>query len=132
MEKKTPRLGASVLVKHENKYLLGKRNKENANGKWIIPGGGINWGETSEQAAIREIKEETGIDVKIKKLICIKEIIATHADYHSIVFFYLAEPISKKIIASEDVSEARYFSIEEIKELDVVQSVKDVFLELKL
>jgi 8-oxo-dGTP diphosphatase len=126
---KGPRVGAAVLIEHNNKFLLGERNKKNANGMWVIPGGGVNWGEKAIDAAVREIKEETNLDIKIIKLICVKEIIALHADYHSVVFFYLAKPLTFDIISDDDVSDLKFFSIEEIKKLNTVNSVREVLTE---
>jgi len=73
MEEKKPKVGSAVLVEKDGKFLLGERNKENLNGYWIIPGGGVKWGETLKDAGIREIKEETNLDVEIVKLIGWKE-----------------------------------------------------------
>ncbi|MFA5763558.1 MAG: NUDIX hydrolase [archaeon] len=122
MEKK-PRAGASVIVKHEGKILLGKRNKENANGMWVIPGGGIDFGEKIKDAAIREIKEETGIDIHAPEFVCFKELVNLPADYHSIVFFFKAKPKHTNIVVSDDLSEAGFFTIEEIKKMNIVFSV---------
>ena len=44
IEQKRPRVGASVLLEDNGKFLLGRRNKVNAFGKWVIPGGGVEWG----------------------------------------------------------------------------------------
>jgi len=132
VDQKRPRLGSAVIVVHEGKVLLGKRNKINANNKWVLPGGGIDWGENSEEAAKREALEETGLEVEIEKLVCIKEIIATHANYHAIVFFYLVKPKNQEIKVNDDLSEAKFFTIEEIKALDCVASVEEVLKEAKI
>ena len=123
-QKLKPRLTAAVLVQKDDKFLLAERNKVNANGMWIIPGGGVKFGETTEQAAIREIKEETNLEVHIKKFIGFNEVINVPGNYHSIVFFYLAEPKHDNIQAKEDVSQAQYFTIDEIKKLNIVKSVE--------
>ena len=75
MPKQKPRITSAVLVIQGGKFLLAERNKENYKGYWIIPGGGVKFGESIQDAAVREIKEETNIDVEIKKLIGHKEII---------------------------------------------------------
>lgn len=60
------------LVVKDNKILLVKRNEPevpDAHLKWEFPGGKVGFGETPEQAVIRELKEETGVTVKIKRLL---------------------------------------------------------------
>lgn len=120
-----PRLTSAVIVEHKGKVLLGRRNKTNCNGMWVIPGGGVNWGETIQDAAIREIKEETGMDVEIVKQIGHQEVINTPGNYHAIVFFHLAKTQNPTIKVSDDISEAKFFTIEEVKKLDTVESVQD-------
>ena len=80
-------------------------------------------GEHIREAAIREIKEETGLDVKLRKTICAMEIIAPHAEYHRVVFFHLAEPLTNEMKASDDTSECRFFSPKEIENLRIGKSV---------
>lgn len=125
MEQK-PRITAAVLVMHDGKFLLAERNKENYNGYWIIPGGGVEFGETIQDAAIREIKQETNLDVDIEKQICYKEIINVPGNYHSVVFYFLAKPKHLDVKADDDVSKAQFFSIEEIKKMKIAESVEMV------
>ena len=119
-----PRLGSAVIVKKDGKVLLGRRNKENAHGFWVIPGGGVEFGETILDAAVREIKEETNLDVEITGLVGYKEIINLPGKYHSVVFFHMAKPLSADISPGGDLSEVRFFSIAEIKKLRTVESVE--------
>jgi ADP-ribose pyrophosphatase YjhB (NUDIX family) len=128
-EIRIPSVGSAVVVTKDDRVLLGRRNKKNAFGKWVLPGGRVGWGETIADAAVREAKEETGLDVGIKKLICHKEIIATHADYHRVVFFHLAEAKNDKIVVGDDLSEAGFFTIDEIKGMDILESVELVLRE---
>ncbi len=130
MSDKKPRVTSAVLVVHDGKCLLAERNKENYKGYWVIPGGGVKFGETIQDAAIREIKEETNLDVEIIKLIGYKEIINVSGDYHSIVFFYLAKPKHMNIEAKEDISSAKFFSLEEIKQLKIIESAEQVLKEV--
>jgi len=126
---KRPRPGSAVLVKKGDSFLLAKRNKSSYFGKWVIPGGGIDWGETIEEAAIREIKEETNLDIRIIKLICFKEIIHPSENYHSIVFFHLAEPLNDELKAADDSEEVGFFTIDQIKKMDTAESVQIVIQE---
>ena len=75
--KKTPKLHKQItvfvaLIVKDGKVLLVKRDEPAVKGahmKWEIPGGKVDFGETPEQAIIREIKEETGVNVKIYRLL---------------------------------------------------------------
>lgn len=119
-----PTVGCAIIVEHDGKILLGERNKQNCNGFWVIPGGRVEFGETIEEAGIRELKEETGLDIEILKFIGHKEIINAPGDYHRIVFFYLGRPISKELKVSDDLSNAGFFAIEDIKKMKTVGSVE--------
>lgn len=129
-EYKIPRFGSAVLIEKDGKYLLGKRNKQNYLNFWVIPGGKVEWGETLEQAGIREIKEETGLDVEIIKLICWKEIINVKDDYHRIVFFHFGKLKHNDyaIRPTDDISDVKFFTIDELKKLEpLAESAKYVF-----
>lgn len=129
-EFKIPRAGSAILVEHNGKYLLGKRNKKNYLNFWVIPGGKVEWGESLEQAGVRELKEETNLDVEIVKFIGWKEIINIKDDYHRYVFFFLGKLKNEQINIkpTDDISEVRFFSADEIKNLDpLAESAKYVF-----
>jgi 8-oxo-dGTP diphosphatase len=61
MNKKTPAVGVGVLVINDNKILLGLRKGHHGDGCWQLPGGHIEYGETVEDAARREVTEETSL-----------------------------------------------------------------------
>ena len=61
---KTVKVGVGVYIFNEkHQLLLGLRKSAHANGTWCAPGGHMEYGESNEQAAIRETKEETGLDI---------------------------------------------------------------------
>ena len=60
-EKPRPRVGVAVIVRNNGKVLLGKRKGSHGSGHWATPGGHLEFGETVEQCACRELLEETGI-----------------------------------------------------------------------
>lgn len=129
MENQKPRLTSAALIMHNGKFLLAERNKKNYNGYWVIPGGGVEFGETIQDAAVREIKEEINLDVDIVRFIGWKEIINLPENYHRIVFFHLAKPRHIDIKLSREVSSARFFTIDEIKKLKIAESVEWVLKE---
>lgn len=60
-ENKIPRIGVGVIVKKGNKVLMGKRKNSHGEGSWQFPGGHLEFGETPEDYAKRELLEETGL-----------------------------------------------------------------------
>ena len=119
-----PRVVASVIVKKDNKILLVKEVLETLKEHWIFPGGGVDFGETIQEAAKREVKEEIGLDIEIKKFLGFKEAIFPKYDYHTVIFFFMAEPLNDEITKIDKVLDARYFSKEEIENLNLVESAK--------
>lgn len=59
-----PRVGVGVFVFKNNKFLMGKRKGSHGEGRWSIPGGHLEFGETFEEVAKREVLEETGLNIK--------------------------------------------------------------------
>lgn len=84
--------------------------------KWSFPKGHAESGETSEQVAIREVKEETGIDVEIIKRL--SDITYTHGDTGELIriSMFLANPLNLKIVAENGIR-ANFFNIDKAKEI---------------
>lgn len=78
-EKKRVGAGFGVILERDGKILLGKRHPDpdkadsafRSAGEWSLPGGKLEWGETIEQGAIREVKEETGITIRNPRVISV-------------------------------------------------------------
>ena len=64
-----PKIGAAVLAEQDGRVLMVRRTVDPARGTWCLPGGFMEVGETPQQTAIRECKEESGFDVEITRLI---------------------------------------------------------------
>lgn len=117
------KIGLSVFCiifdKTHNKYLILKRNgvkQEKYGFTWGFPGGHIEDGETSTQALVREINEETEIVLKENKLrqIFVAETPHDYDDYHSIYFFYYTFMDKKKnVIINSESLEFKWINIDE-------------------
>jgi 8-oxo-dGTP diphosphatase len=59
-----PRIGVGVFVWKDGKFIMGQRQGAHGAGSWSIPGGHLEFGESWEECARRETKEETGLDIK--------------------------------------------------------------------
>lgn len=120
------RLGSALLIIKEDRILLGKRNKNPEFGRWILPGGKIEFGETHEETAIREAKEELNLDVEIKRLAGkgIYHLILDNV--HRIIIYNIAIVIGGKLCSSSDISNAMFFSRNTLSQLDITDIVQRV------
>ena len=116
-----PVVGLGVVVWKHDKVLLVKRGKHPRKNQWSIPGGAQELGETVEQGAIREVKEETGVTIKLIGLIDVVDGIFDDgagdiSDHYTLVDF-AAEWIAGDAVASGDASETRWATLEDADRL---------------
>lgn len=98
-----PLNGVALIIEYtDRRIVLIKRGKEPYKGLWALPGGGIEPGETDEEAALREAKEETGLTIKLTGQIGAYP----HPLYKSTTFVYRAVPISGSLTPASDAIEA--------------------------
>lgn len=107
------------LFDEQGRVLLQKRGNS---GKWGFPGGAIELGETPEDAAIREVREETGLDVEIESLIGIytdSDMKYPNGDEaHSICIAYKLKPVEGQLTCdNEETIQLRYFSLDELPKM---------------
>jgi len=124
---------ACVVVDKEGKILIGKRNLKPGINKWALLGGFVESNETPEIACLRELKEETGIKGKIKRLIGIY--IQKTREYDSLLVVGYEVKISEKSLSlNNELKDARFFNK---KDLPIIpfsshrNIIKKVFQERK-
>ena len=107
-----PAIIVNVAVIHEDQILLTKRDDFEV---WCLPGGGIEEGESVARAAIRETKEETGLDVELKSLVGLYSCTGAIPDTHVVLFS--AAPIGGTIQTQPgETIDVRFFPSDEIPE----------------
>lgn len=105
-------LAVNVAVIHEGRILLTKRDDFET---WILPSGGVEEGESLAQAAIRETKEETGLDVKLTRLVGVYSRLSNMSPGHMVLF--AAKPVGGEITCQEGETIAvEWFAFNEIPE----------------
>jgi len=111
---KSPILAVDGMFLKGEKILLTRRNKQPFFGYWVMPGGHVDYGETVEKAIKREMKEELGISVKIKKLFGVYSDPKRDPRYHTVSVVYLLEKTKDKIRLSEEASEFKFFPLNDL------------------
>lgn len=105
---------AGCLICNDNKYLLVQERKASMHGQWNLPAGRVHESESLEQAAAREVLEETGYVVEVGQQV----IVAHYAANEPVLHAYEAKIVGGELQPSpDDVLDAQWFSIEEIVEL---------------
>jgi 8-oxo-dGTP diphosphatase len=85
MQKERPKVGIGVIIQRGDKILIGERIANHGSGTYMIPGGHLEFGETFEECARREVEEETGLkNIEIKGVVSIGNDIAYDKHYVSI------------------------------------------------
>ncbi|MGI0134400.1 MAG: NUDIX hydrolase [Candidatus Micrarchaeaceae archaeon] len=132
-ERNVVRAGAAALIEDgTGKVLIAKRGTY-PEGIWVLPGGGIDFGERAEDTVVREIKEETGLEIKPVGLIKVYEMILPKLNVHRIIFFYRAKLVGGTARPSSDITEIRWLLPNEIALLDNLgDTVIDVLKMAKL
>lgn len=116
MKPVTPLLAVDVLILYEGKLVLIRRKNPPYKDHFALPGGFAEVGETVEDAAIREAKEETGLDIKLIRLLGVYSEPSRDPRGHIVSVCYLAEGRGK-LKADTDAKEAGLFDLEEIPRL---------------
>ena len=130
-----PQVAIGAVVIQNDKILLVKRNKEPGKGDWAIPGGSVKLGETLQQAAEREIREETGLRIKAREPVYIFDAIVRdergQIRFHYVIIDLTADFISGEPVPSDDAADARWFSPEELEGFKVSERTKDLLKKIQ-
>ena len=108
-EVKTPMLAVDIIIKAKEGVVLVKRKNEPFKGKWALPGGFVEYGERVEDAAVREAAEETGLEVKLKRLVGVYSEPGRDPRGHVVSICYLAEPVGGRLRAASDATRVKVF-----------------------
>jgi 8-oxo-dGTP diphosphatase len=117
-----PTLGVGGIVVHDGRVLLVRRAKEPLRGRWVVPGGTVELGETLEEAVTREVREETGIVVRPLEVMTVFDRIERTGDvvaYHYVVVDYRCAFVSGALEAATDALEAAWVAERELDRYDL-------------
>jgi 8-oxo-dGTP diphosphatase len=112
MARRGPLLTVDIVIRRKDgSIVLIRRRNPPFQGEWAIPGGFVEYGETVEAAALREAKEETGLDVELVKIVGVYSDPKRDPRWHTVSVCFLASEVGGELRADTDAKEARSFAL---------------------
>jgi len=122
-----PAIGAVVF--RDGEVLLVKRGAEPNKGRWSLPGGVLEAGETVEAGAVREALEETGVTVRPERVFNVLDFIEFEGEqvhWHYVLIDLLCEYVRGNPFPATDAENARFIPLRELGDYDVVPAALEV------
>ncbi len=120
------RPGASALIFNETRDCILMTQRED-NSRWCLPGGGMDSGESAAEACVREVLEETGLEVRVVKLVGVytsPDILVEYPDGNKIqpvAFSFEAEVIGGELTLSDETIDFGWYTVAEIESMDTIE-----------
>mgnify|MGYP001033121213 CR=1 FL=1 len=128
---KQPIVGVGAVVLSNGKILLEKRKNDPGKGKWSIPGGLVELGESMEQTVIREVEEETGFEVENPEHIDVVDNIIRDNNgeikYHFVIVDYFVKLKGGTLGASSDAEELKWVPLNEVEKHNLTKTFRSFF-----
>jgi 8-oxo-dGTP diphosphatase len=117
-----PVVGVGAVVLHERRVLLVKRARPPLAGRWLVPGGRVEAGETLAAAVVREVREETGLDVLPRAVVLVLDRIERTGavlDYHYVIVDFACDWVGGMLAAGSDAADVAWAPLSELDAFDV-------------
>jgi 8-oxo-dGTP diphosphatase len=125
-----PEIGVGVVVWRGDEFLLIRRGKPPRYGQWSIPGGRQELGETTRETAVREIEEETNVEIELVGLVDVYDAIRVDTNgeiaSHFTLIDYTAHWVSGEAIAGDDAIGVGWFRLDDLASLNLWKETEHV------
>ena len=125
-----PYLAVSAAIFRDGRVLIVRRGRPPAHGLYTLPGGGVELGETLEQAIIREVREETGLAIAPLALVGFREAIARDStgriERHFVILPFAARWVGGEIALSEELAEADWREPDKLAGLKTTEGLAEI------
>jgi 8-oxo-dGTP diphosphatase len=122
-------VGVGAVIIHRGQAVLIRRGKEPLRGRWVVPGGTVELGESLAEAVVREVREETGLTVVPRELLAVFE----HVDeeegrvrYHYVIVDFLCDYVSGTAEAASDAEALALVAPSELPDYDLPEKALEV------
>lgn len=128
---KNPKPTVDIATIDGKRVILVKRGRDPFKGSWVLPGGFIEYGETVEDAARREMFEETGVQVELVDILGAYSNPARDPRSHHISTVFIARPLKGDLRAGDDADDAVWRDLDSIKHGDLAFDHDQIVSDLK-
>ena len=129
----TPLVGIGAIIIEDQRVVLVKRGHAPLKGKWSIPGGVLEVGETLRKAVVREVREETALTIEPGELLGVFERVIPDEQgkmrYHYVLIDFLCCRATGELKAGDDAAEVGWFRKDELSGLDLARETEEVILK---
>ncbi len=124
------RIRVAAILLEGNRLLLVKHEKE-GRAYWLLPGGGVEYGESLSQALVRELREETSLEIAPGAVVLLNDSIAPHGGRHIVNVYFTAKALGGTLSMGSDprVVAAAFVPLEKLQELQLYPDVREALLE---
>jgi mutator protein MutT len=122
-------VGVGAVVVHEGRVLLVKRGKEPLKGRWLVPGGTVELGETLLEAVVREVAEETGLTVRPREVVYVFDRIEREEGrvlFHYVIVDYACDLVGGALRAGSDADDAAWVARADLGRYDVPAPAREL------
>ena len=107
-----PNVGVAGVVIEDGAVLLTKRGGSFRAGLWDLLGGNVEYDEDVRDALVREMREETGLDVEVGRVFEVRSNFLEDAGRHTVGVWFLARRVGGELVAGDDAVDARFFALD--------------------
>src|SRR5512133_2511682 len=121
-----PLVGVGAVIVHDGRVVIVQRGTEPLKGQWSVPGGGLEVGETLRQCAVREAREETGLEIEVGEVLEVFDAIYRQPDgriqYQYVLIDFACRLLGGELRAGADAVQARWVTVEELSGYEVAET----------
>jgi 8-oxo-dGTP diphosphatase len=129
-----PLVGVGAIILREDQVLLVQRGREPSYGKWSIPGGLVELGESLQEAIVREVREEVGLEVRVRDLVVALDRVIPdqegRIEYHYILLDFLCECNGGNPSPASDVLDCAFVPIASLPQYDLTRGTAQAILRV--